>query len=145
MNAPRWNSPKSCPRCDGTGMTKFTYAWGTCFRCGGAGWLAGATEVVKSVDVEDGWVKLTHRAADHRPAEWTVSVYSYRADVAQGMTTHDSLEAGRAAANAAYRQLVAQTEASNAAEAARRAASKAAWAAKRNADAILIGLPRLAA
>lgn len=147
QNAPRYSAPKTCTRCKGLGTIAAYYYnnAGACFDCGGHGWIAGATTELKKVEVEDGFVRLTHRAADHRPAVWTVSVHSYRHDVEEASTTHDSLEAGRAAANAAYRTLVAQTEASNAAEAARRAASKAAWAAKRNAEAILIGLPRLAA
>jgi hypothetical protein len=140
MNAPRYSSPRTCTRCNGTGSVTFTtYAGGFCMGCGGSGWKAGATSTLKTAELADGWVRLTHRAADHRPASWTVSSYSYRADVTQASTSYDSLEAGRAAANLAYRTMVAELAASDAAEADRRAASRAAWAARKAAEAILVG------
>jgi hypothetical protein len=120
-------TPKTCTRCDGAGSVSFTtYAHSICMKCGGSGWIAGATTTVKLAELADGWVRLTHRAADHRPAEWTVSTYSYRFDVTQGTATFSTLAAGRAAANLAYRTMVAELAASDAAEIARRAARKAA-------------------
>lgn len=136
MNAPRWNSPKTCTRCNGKGFVTFTtYAGGFCMGCGGDGIVKGAESIVKSVSLEgefggaDATITIRHRAADHRAAIWTVSTtsrFGFDGGVVEGSTTHDNLEAARTAANAAYRTAKAEVAAVYAARLADREARRAA-------------------
>lgn len=127
-------TPKTCKRCNGTGFVTFTtYAGSFCMGCGGDG-IGGKKPVVKiasaSIDAayggSDGHVSLSYRAADHRDAEYRVTVYSARLDDADSTTTFTTEAEARRHANDAFRTLKARTAAYYAARAAAHAARRAA-------------------
>jgi hypothetical protein len=103
-------TPKTCSRCKGAGTLLpkgIDYAGGTCFKCGGTGWIAGAETKVNQVKTDDsyGTIQLWHRAADHRPEAYTVLAHAVR--IGDGFedssTEFATLDEARRFANDLYR------------------------------------------
>lgn len=103
-------TPKTCPRCKGAGTLLpkgIDYAGGTCFKCGGQGWV-GATETqIKRIETDDsyGAITLWHRPADHRPETWTVQAHAVRIgdNFVDSSDEFDTLDEARRFANDLYR------------------------------------------
>lgn len=125
-------TPKKCSRCKGTGQVSFTYAGGFCMACGGDGIKKAQSVKVAVATIEgpfggpDGHVAIFHRAADHRDATWTVTVYSSRLTDADSSENFSTEAAARTAANAAFRTLKARTADYYTARTAARTAAKEA-------------------